>query len=97
MIALTVYCILSQLRCGFTEFIGSQSVVIGSIIAFSAGDRLALVWSNPHEDHKGYVDLEWLKENCYSDTSLQERRQKSTPRVTVSSWILGVKSYTVLC
>ena len=60
------------------------------------GDRLNLVWSNPHGDHEGYVDLKWLKENCYSDISLQERRCKSTPLVTVSNYTTALTVYVYM-
>ena len=55
---------------------------------FSAGDKLHLVWSNLYGEHDGHINLDWLKEHCYSDKSRREKVKKSTPLVAVSVAIL---------
>ena len=48
--------------------------------------KLNISWSyNNGSLHQGEIDLEWLRENSYSPTSLRERQQHSMPPVTVSA------------
>ena len=47
--------------------------------------KLSICWSyNNGSQHQGEIDLEWLRENSYSPTSLREKQQRSVPPVAVS-------------
>ena len=47
--------------------------------------KLSISWSYSNgSQHRGKIDLEWLRENSYSPTSsLRERQQRSVPQPTV--------------
>ena len=71
----------------------SSGLVILSLLlivdtASHAGDTLDISWSSPVSEgggeHKGKIDLQWLRENCYSLVARQQRQQRSRPLVAVS-------------
>ena len=67
-----------------------------SIIALShAGSRVDTDWHCDGQEHKGYLDLNVLRESCYSASSRAKRKEDTRPLVAVSIVCLIVRSITI--
>lgn len=49
------------------------------------GDNVELTWHTSVGEHKGYVPLQFLKENRYSDEILMKKRRQSRPDKTAAT------------
>ena len=50
-----------------------------------AGNRVDTDWHCDGQEHKGYLDLNVLRESCYSASSRAKRKKDTRPLVAVSS------------
>ena len=56
------------------------------------GDNVELTWKVDVGEHKGYVPLQFLKENRYSDDILIRESKQSRPDKTVAAKMVGCVS-----
>ena len=54
-----------------------------------------MVWTNVHGHHEGHIELDWLREKCYSKESLRQNNDRVTPLMTVSAIMLSKDYLTV--
>ena len=47
----------------------------------SVDDALRLTWRSDNGEHEGYIPLQWLKQNSYSEATLEEKRKSAKPKV----------------
>ena len=59
---------------------------ISSLLNIDTGENLDLAWQNDTVQHKGFVPLEWLKQNYYPDQKPEAEHDSvsSTPIKEVS-------------
>ena len=55
-----------------------------------------MVWTNLHGYHEGHVEVDWLRENCYSEESLRQNKDRGTPLVAVSAVMLSKVQHNMI-
>jgi len=44
-------------------------------------DNLRLIWKTDDSEHEGFIPLQWLKQNCYSEEELVKKRRGAEPKM----------------
>ena len=57
---------------------------------------MELVWQADVGEHKGYIPLQFLKENHYSDETIRRDSKNSKPNKTVSAKVVGLVSFCAI-
>ena len=56
------------------------------------GDNMELTWQTSVGEHKGYIPLQFLKENRYSDEIIMTKRRQSRPDKMVATEVFSYVS-----
>ena len=44
-------------------------------------DNVNFTWVSDNGEHEGFIPLQWLKQNCYSEETLDKKRKAAKPTV----------------
>ena len=44
-------------------------------------DNVNFTWVSDNSEHEGFIPLQWLKQNCYSEETLNKKREAAKPTV----------------
>ena len=65
--------------------------------ANNIGDNVKFTWLSDNGEHEGYIPLQWLKQNCYSEEVLEKKRKAAqptvAPKVTIKSYQCHLTKY----
>lgn len=49
--------------------------------ATNVGDNVSFTWLSDNGVHEGFIPLQWLKQNCYSEEALDKKKRGAQPTV----------------
>ena len=58
------------------------------------GDNVNFTWVSDNGEHEGLISLQWLKQNCYSEETLDKKRMDAKP--TVAPKVFGRVNILIL-